>query len=59
MVTPTARREAVDLFRDRYGLSKRRACSLAGLARQPRATSLLKSLVIRGTNLGSRSLDQL
>ena len=36
MVTPTARREAVDLFRDRYGLSERRACSLAGLARSTR-----------------------
>jgi hypothetical protein len=28
MVTPAARREAATYFRDRYGLSERRACEL-------------------------------
>ena len=33
MVTPAARREAVGLFRDQWGLSERGACSLAGYSR--------------------------
>jgi len=33
MVTPVARREAVRVFRDRYGLSERGACRLAGYSR--------------------------
>jgi putative transposase len=33
MVTPAARREAATYFRDRYGLSERRACELVRLSR--------------------------
>ena len=33
MVTPTARRGAVGWIRDRFGLSERRACRLAGVSR--------------------------
>jgi len=33
MVTPAARRVACDFFRDRYGLSERRACALSSLSR--------------------------
>jgi hypothetical protein len=36
MVTLTARRAAIDILWDRFGLSERRACSLAGLARSTR-----------------------
>ncbi len=33
MVTPAARRAAVEFFRDRHGLSERRACRLSGYSR--------------------------